>query len=445
MRQKAYVLVDAAAKPVRVGVFDIDVSPPIGSPLAYDRTISVETPLSCRGIVLLSAEKPIVLCAIDWIGVGNEAHACFRENLAHAAATTADRVAVHALHQHDAPWYDFEIDNLMTAHEIKGIPFDSVWAHLIVTRARDAVQKAAASRRSRDAYRNRSIKSGAGSIQPATSGRRRKGSGDAIHGDQGSGSAGGTGRRDRSGIETDRVSEWRQVYRALTFYATHPQSYYRTGKANPDFPGLARNHRQAATGVPHIHFSGAGGNIGAGKYNDGLPANRAVLAKRMETAMAEAWSSLKTTSVSGADLGWSSRPITLPVSRNFDESDRRRGSSRCLRADNTRHVGRGRTGLCPPEPRGSRSKSGACGLATPGCCQCRENCSSNTNWRRKKLRPDVFVAMAAYGDYGPGYIGTAVAYDQGGYEVLPTSSFVAPEVEGIIMDALRSLLGAPAR
>ena len=43
----------------------------------------------------------------------------------------------------------------------------------------------------------------------------------------------------------------------LTYYATHPQSYYRTGLANPDFPGMARDQRQVATGVPHIHFNGA--------------------------------------------------------------------------------------------------------------------------------------------------------------------------------------------
>ena len=28
----------------------------------------------------------------------------------------------------------------------------------------------------------------------------------------------------------------------------------------------------------------------------------------------------------------------------------------------------------------------------------------------QKLRPDSFVCVAAYGDYGPGYIGTAEAY-----------------------------------
>jgi hypothetical protein len=57
----------------------------------------------------------------------------------------------------------------------------------------------------------------------------------------------------------------------------------------------------------------------------------------------------------------------------------------------------------------------------------------------QKLRPADFVAMAAYGDYGPGYIGTAVAYTQGGYETGPVSR-TAPEVEDVLMSALRRLL-----
>src|SRR5262249_15517434 len=70
------------------------------------------------------------------------------------------------------------------------------------------------------------------------------------------------------------VSFWNgeEPIAVLSYYATHPQSYYRTGIANPDFPGIARFVRQLA--VPkalHVHFNGAGGNIGAGKYNDGSP------------------------------------------------------------------------------------------------------------------------------------------------------------------------------
>ena len=60
----------------------------------------------------------------------------------------------------------------------------------------------------------------------------------------------------------------------------------------------------------------------------------------------------------------------------------------------------------------------------------------------KSMRPDLHVMMAAYGNYGPGYIGTAAAYPEGGYETGATSSNVAPEVEPILMDAMKKLLEA---
>jgi hypothetical protein len=58
----------------------------------------------------------------------------------------------------------------------------------------------------------------------------------------------------------------------------------------------------------------------------------------------------------------------------------------------------------------------------------------------KAKRPDLFVAMASYGDYGAGYIGTAIAYEQGGYETEPRSSNVAPEVEQVLTQAIEKLL-----
>ena len=48
--------------------------------------------------------------------------------------------------------------------------------------------------------------------------------------------------------------------------------------------------------------------------------------------------------------------------------------------------------------------------------------------------------MAAYGDYSPGYIGTEIAYSQGGYEASDRASRVAPEVEGVLMGAVKTLL-----
>jgi hypothetical protein len=50
--------------------------------------------------------------------------------------------------------------------------------------------------------------------------------------------------------------------------------------------------------------------------------------------------------------------------------------------------------------------------------------------------------MAAYGDYGPGYIGTAVAYTQGGYETGIVSR-VAPAVETMLLGAIHDLVARP--
>jgi hypothetical protein len=56
------------------------------------------------------------------------------------------------------------------------------------------------------------------------------------------------------------------------------------------------------------------------------------------------------------------------------------------------------------------------------------------------LRPDRFVAMAAYGEYAMGYISMAHHYWQGGYEASERASRVAPEVEAVLMRGMETLL-----
>src|SRR5690606_40547601 len=103
----------------------------------------------------------------------------------------------------------------------------------------------------------------------------------------------------------------------MSFYATHPQSYYLTGIPNPDFPGVARFFRQLA--VPqalHIHFTGAGGNIGAGKYNDGSMENRLILAERLADGMKRAWEGTGIKEIQSEGLGGEGEKVSLPVGRN---------------------------------------------------------------------------------------------------------------------------------
>jgi hypothetical protein len=225
----------------------------------------------------------------------------------------------------------------------------------------------------------------------------------------------------------------------LSYYATHPQSYYRTGMPNPDFPGLARFFRQLA--VPsalHVHFNGAGGNITAGKYNDGSPENRLVLAERLADGMRRAWENTKRQPISPADVGWKVEAVTLPLAKHLDMAkleaelkERPKGfaADGASRLAWLRRCQAGRQ-IDVPCLRLGRSRI----LHLPG------ELFVEYQLAAKAMRPDLFVALAAYGDYAPWYIGTEVAYQQGGYETGPGASNVAPEVEAVLTAAIRKLL-----
>lgn len=127
---------------LRLGTFDVDATPSVGSMLAYDPVVRVdELTLRCRGIVLLGAGEPIVLCAVDWIGIANESQDAFRAAFAKAAGTTPQRVAVHTLHQHDAPGCDFTAERLLKEAGAKYLErFESTFHRKLLARTAEAVK-----------------------------------------------------------------------------------------------------------------------------------------------------------------------------------------------------------------------------------------------------------------------------------------------------------------
>lgn len=429
-----------ASDSLKIAVFSVDASPAIGSPLAYDPTKEVTLPLSCRGVVLIGQGQPIVLCSIDWIGVANESHKAFRRILADAVGTTPDRVAVHAIHQHDAPRCDFSVDELLTPYGIAGQFFDSPFA-------RDVMKRAAAAARNsvQSAEPVTHVGLGVAEVKKVASNRRILGPNGKVSQTRYTACKDPKLRAKPVGVidpNLRMVSFWndKKPVAVLTYYATHPQSYYRTGGANPDFPGMARNQRQEETGVVHIHFNGAGGNIGAGKWNDGSRANRQILAGRVATAMAKAWKATKKTAITVGDLGWESIPVVLPVSPHLDEAQllaRLQDTSATLRdrgsaADDLVWLRRCKAG--DPVEISCLRLGKARVIHMPG------ELFVEYQLAAQKRRPDLFVAMAAYGDYGSGYIGTEIAYSQGGYETGPRASRVAPQVEQVLMGVMSRLL-----
>jgi hypothetical protein len=429
-----------AGGPLKVGVFAVDASPPVGSPLAYDLTKEVVYPLSCRGVVLIGDGEPVVLCAVDWIGIGNDGHAEFRAALAKAAGTTAGRVGVHTLHQHDAPHCDFSADRLLAARGINREVYDSGFARDVIARAAAAAREATASARPVT-----HLGLGQAEVEKVASNRRILGPDGKVKYVRYTACPDPKIRDMPVGTidpALKMISLWdgNTPIVALTYYATHPQSYYRTGLANPDFPGMARDQRQKATGVSHIHFDGAGGNIGAGKWNDGSHENRQVLADRVAEGMARAWESTTKAPITGADLGWESVPVALPPAAHLDEgklvatleNKAATVKERAKAANDLVWLRRCKAGETIDVSCLRRGNARV--LHLPG------ELFVEYQLAAQAMRPDLFVALAAYGDYAPGYIGTEVAYPQGGYETSPGASLVAPGVERVLTDAIKRLL-----
>ena len=428
-----------AAGPISVGTFAVDATPPVGSPLAYDPMKEAVMPLSCRGIVLLGNDKPIVLCCVDWIGISNDGNKLFRQSLAEAAGTTVQRVAIHTVHQHDAPRMDFSAEEILAKLGASGEMFNVEHAQSVVDSASKAVAKAV-----KAAQPVTHVGLGQGIVEKVASNRRIQGFvGKVMWTRYTSGASQERNREAPVGIIDPTVKLITFFHRdeplvTLSYYACHPQSYYRTGGANPDFPGIARGMREKATETLHVHFNGAGGNIGAGKWNDGSPPYRQILADRLAAGMEKAWDSMSRSPVDADDLGWGVEPAALPLGEHVvvEELEKR---------------------LADPE---TKDKPGVAKVLTwARRCQAGDTvdiqCLRIGNARvlhmpgelcveyqlaAQEMRKDLFVAMAAYGDYATGYICTEIAYTQGGYEASERASHVAPQVESVLTAAMRKLL-----
>lgn len=425
---------------LRVGVFSVDASPSVGSPLAYDPCKGVELPLTAKGIVILGAEKPIVLFSIDWIGIANDGHKLFREKLAAAAGTDASRVAVHAIHQHDAPVCDMSSYAILEKEGIAEQFLDKKLALDVLERAAKAIETAI-----KEAKPITHIGVGKAVVEKVASNRRIMGPDGKVAAVRYTATKDEKLRNEPVGLidpELKMISLWNgeKPVVAITYYATHPQSYYRTGLANPDFPGMARNEQEKVSGVPVIHFNGAGGNIGAGKWNDGSPANRPILAARVAAGMKAAWESTKKAPLSAKDVKWAVENVALPVGRHLDGkalettiADKNADAvARANAAYDLAWLRRAEKG--DPFEISCLTLGGTRIVHMPG------ELFVEYQLAAQKMRPELFVAMAAYGDYAPGYIGMAVSYPEGGYETSPRATRVDERSEGLLMPVLERLL-----
>ena len=133
---------EPSSAPVRVATFTVDVTIPLGHRcmgLLPTKSARIVDPLEARGIIWLTADKPIVLICFDWCEIRNESYDQWRRMLANATQTTVERVLVSCNHQHDAPVADFGAERLLERVGLSRELFDPTFHARTMATVRKAV------------------------------------------------------------------------------------------------------------------------------------------------------------------------------------------------------------------------------------------------------------------------------------------------------------------
>ena len=430
--------------PLHLATFECDVTPPDGHPLCGGWIMpvrGVDDPLKALGVVLLGVGKPVVLCAVDWVGIRNEAFRTWRKALADAAHTTPEHVSLHCVHPHNAPFADTEAQKMIAAAgSAKSLDLD--YFDQCVKRSAEAL-KAALPKAAKFTH----VGTGAAEVKEVASNRRVLGPDGKVKFTRTSATKNKEAREAPEGLIDPMLrtlSFWdgEKALAALHFYACHPMSYYGDGRVSADFCGLARQKFQDETKVFQVYFNGCGGNITAGKYNDGSKENRPVLRDKMHSAMAAAWRDTKRTAVK--EWEWRFEPVKLPprAEASFGEEQSKatladRRATDAKRNNAAYQIAWLKRIDTPIEVNCLDFGGKVLNLFLPG------EAFVEYQLAAQKMRPDAVVNVAAYGDDGPGYIPTARAYLEGGYE--PTVALSGSGSEDILLKAMRKLLKAEGK
>jgi hypothetical protein len=426
---------------LHLATFRSDATPPLGHPLCggwIEPARGFDDPLHAVGVVLLGSEAPVVLCAVDWCGLRNDANRLWREELAKAAHTTPERVAVHCVHPHNAPFADVEAERLIEAVPGAPLSLDLKFFDRTVRRSADAL-KAALAKTAPFTH----VGIGKAKVEQVASNRRIVGPDGKVKSTRYSATKDAKVRAEPEGL----IDPWLRTLSfwdddkplaALSYYACHPMSYYGDGRVSSDFCGLAREKWSAENKVFAAYFNGCGGNVTAGKYNDGAKETRPVLRDRMLAGLAGAWKATKRHPVK--EWSWRVEPVKLPPRRekSFGEEESRKALEDAKAAKAKRgnaamqlawlrridrpidvtclEIGPARVLHFPGEP------------------------FVEYQLNAQELGKDRFVCVAGYGDGGPGYVPVAKAFPEGGYE--PTVALAGPESEAILNKAMAKVLDA---
>ncbi len=418
----------SGASALRAATFRCDVTPAEGEPLIWTVPLrSVLDPLWAKGVVLEQGRRRVVLCAMDWCGLGGAAFRALQDSLAKAAGVPSDQVILHTVHQHAAPYVEGDAYRLLRELPDPPLMYSEDGIRALAERLGAAVREAVGRWQPVDEIGTAEVR-----VQRVASSRRVWDQGKLVV-------RYSTGGKDpyQASLPEGRIDPWLRTVSLgrrgapllrMHFYATHPQTFCCDGRASADFVGEARERVEQEEGIFQIYFTGCAGDVTVGKYNDGSEAARRGLAERLAAAMRAAgaatrWQPLR-------ELGARTLPVRLPARTPEKPIDTEAGGELRYRIACAHGYAQRREPLYVT----CLALGNVRILHLPG-----EPLLEFQEYARG-IGGARFVAVAGYGDIAPGYICPDRAIEEGGYE--PSASHLAPGAEAILKGAISQLLAA---
>jgi len=424
----------------RIATFQADITPPVGHALIgglRGPAKSILDRLSARGVVVLGAERPLVICGLDWCELRNDAYDAFRDALAAAAGTDRQRVLLSCLHQHDAPYFDLTAQKLLAAAGYPKLMFDPAFFDQAVSEtsaaAKSAIEKARPVTH---------VGVGQSAVKQVACNRRVVGADGKPRFNRYSTARDPAIRNAPEGLidpQLKTLSFWdgQRPIAAISLYATHPMSYYGNGEVSYDFPGMARELRQRQMPeVFQIYLTGCSGDVVAAKFNDGTPGGRRLLAERLHEGMDSAWKATRQQPLARVAFRCSALELPPPDEGKLTIAalERTVADSAASQSDRI-HAAMGLSYRRRCD-RGQPIDVPAIDFGPAQIAVLPAELFVGYQLAAQKLRPDQLLLTPGFGECAPGYIPTDAARQEGFVEE-HGYCWVRPGVEAPTLAAIR--------
>jgi hypothetical protein len=415
---------------LKIVTFKVDVTPPIGDPLAYVPNDRVETPIYVSGVVLDDGKTRAVWVSCDYIYICGESYDRWVEAIAKQANTVKENVFLHAVHQHDsirwAPEYnpkpgedgplvvspEYCAKSLKDISEAVAKAVSGSWQSVgkLLT-AETRLGGLAANRRLVDENGQFAHTRYSGKNPPELR-------------------AFPVGKIDPILRTVCFENTEGQRIVALHFYATHPMAAYNRRMVSTDVPGAALRHVQENdhSVALNIYFTGCGGDITLGKYNlTGDIRSIEQLGERLGDGILQNLRHLEEQPIGPLEV--KRVAVEVPFTPALPPASEYSGEHALERRylletmDRWRHSSVARMSIGPRV----HFLSFAFG-----------EIFVDYQLYAQSLIPEHFLATASYGNGVYWYIPTKSAFEEnGGYETSDRACVVTPEIDGILREALR--------